>query len=265
MTIQNVTCRYRLARTKIFSKSGYFTAVSNVSFDIKNGERVGLVGESGCGKSTLTRAILGLEPIYEGAINVEDHDISKELGKILKKKGINILTNSEVVSSKIVDNKVKVDIESNDKKFTIDCDVVLSAVGIKSNIENIGLEELGVKIEFDKVIVNEYYKTNVDGIYAIGDIVSGPALAHVASAEGIICVEKIAGLSPSILNYDNIPSCTYCSPEVASVGFSEKQAIDLGYDIKVGKFPFSASGKANASGHSDGFVKVIFDKNMVSG
>jgi dihydrolipoamide dehydrogenase len=189
----------------------------------------------------------------------EDHDISKELEKILKKKGINILTNSKVVSSKIVDNKVKVDIEGDDKKFTIDCDVVLSAVGIKSNIENIGLEELGVKIEYDKVIVNEYYKTNVDGIYAIGDIVSGPALAHVASAEGITCVEHIKGLNPSPIDYNNIPGCTYSKPEIASVGLTEKKAQEKGYKVKVGKFPFSASGKAQASGHTDGFVKVIFD------
>ncbi len=189
----------------------------------------------------------------------EDHDISKELEKILKKKGINILTNSKVISSKIIDNKVKVDIENNDEKFTVDCDVVLSAVGIKSNLENIGLEELGVKIQSDKVIVNEYYKTNIDGIYAIGDIVSGPALAHVASAEGITCVEHIKGLNPTPIDYNNIPGCTYSKPEIASVGLTEKKALEKGYEIKVGKFPFSASGKAQASGHTDGFVKVIFD------
>ena len=189
----------------------------------------------------------------------EDHDISKELEKILKKKGINILTNSKVVSSNIADNKVKVDVERNDKKFTIDCDVVLSAVGIKSNIENMGFEELGIKIESDKVIVNEYYETNIDGIYAIGDIVSGPALAHVASAEGITCVEHIKGLNPIPIDYNNIPGCTYSKPEIASVGLTEKKALEKGHEIKVGKFPFSASGKAQASGHTDGFVKVIFD------
>ena len=167
---------------------------------------------------------------------------------------------TEVLSVEANKNGCKVSYKSNDDVNTMDCDIVLSAVGVETNTENIGLEELGIIVEKGKINVDDYYKTNIDGIYAIGDIVKGPALAHVASAEGIICVEKIAGLNPSIMNYDNIPSCTYCSPEVASVGFTEKQAIDLGYEIKVGKFPFTASGKANASGHSDGFVKVIFDK-----
>ena len=191
---------------------------------------------------------------------LEDIDVSKQLEKSFKKAGVNIMTNTEVLSVDIKGKGCKVKYKSGDKEEIIDCDIVLSAVGVQTNVDNIGLEELGIIVENGKINVDDYYQTNIDGVYAIGDVVKGPALAHVASAEGIICVEKIAGLNPSILNYDNIPSCTYCSPEVASVGFSEKQAIDLGYDIKVGKFPFSASGKANASGHSDGFVKVIFDK-----
>ena len=191
---------------------------------------------------------------------LEDIDVSKQLEKSFTKAGINIMKGTEVLSVETNKNGCKVSYKSNDDVNTMNCDIVLSAVGVKTNTDNIGLEELGIIVEKGKINVNDYYKTNIDGIYAIGDIVKGPALAHVASAEGIICVEKIAGLNPSVMNYDNIPSCTYCSPEVASVGFTEKQAIDLGYEIKVGKFPFTASGKANASGHSDGFVKVIFDK-----
>ena len=191
---------------------------------------------------------------------LEDIDVSKQLEKSFTKAGINIMKGTEVLSVETNKNGCKVSYKSNDDVNTMNCDIVLSAVGVETNTDNIGLEELGIIVEKGKINVDEYYKTNIDGIYAIGDIVKGPALAHVASAEGIICVEKIAGLNPSVMNYDNIPSCTYCSPEVASVGFTEKQAIDLGYEIKVGKFPFTASGKANASGHSDGFVKVIFDK-----
>ena len=191
---------------------------------------------------------------------LEDIDISKQLEKSFKKAGVNIMTNTEVLSVDSKGKGCKVKFKSGNEEDIIDCDIVLSAVGVHTNIDNIGLEELGIIAENGKINVNDYYQTNIDGVFAIGDVVKGPALAHVASAEGIICVEKIAGLNPSVLNYDNLPSCTYCNPEVASVGFSEKQAIDLGYDIKVGKFPFSASGKANASGHSDGFVKVIFDK-----
>ena len=191
---------------------------------------------------------------------LEDIDVSKQLEKSFTKAGINIMKGTEVLSVEANKNGCKVSYKSNDDVNTMDCDIVLSAVGVETNTENIGLEELGIIVEKGKINVDDYYKTNIDGVYAIGDIVKGPALAHVASAEGIICVEKIAGLNPSVMNYDNIPSCTYCSPEVASVGFTEKQAIDLGYEIKVGKFPFTASGKANASGHSDGFVKVIFDK-----
>ena len=190
---------------------------------------------------------------------IEDKDISKELSKILKKSGINILNSSKVVDSKIIGDKVEVTIESNNKKSTLNGDIVLSAVGIKSNIENIGLEEIGIEIENDKIKVDEFYSTNIENIYAIGDVVDGPALAHVASAEGITCIEKIKGLNPNPIDYNNIPGCTYCKPEVASVGYTEEKAIAEGYDVKVGKFPFSASGKAQASGQPNGFVKVIFD------
>ncbi len=191
---------------------------------------------------------------------LEDIDVSKQLEKSFKKSGIEILTNTEVKSVSTSSKGCKVTYSNNDNKSVIDCDIVLSAVGVETNIKNIGLEDLGIITEKGRINVNDYYQTNIDGVYAIGDVIKGPALAHVASAEGIICVEKIAGKNPGVLNYDNIPSCTYCSPEVASVGFTEKQAKDLGYEINVGKFPFSASGKANAAGHSDGFVKVIFDK-----
>ena len=189
----------------------------------------------------------------------EDKDISKELEKILKKSGINILCSSKVTDSKINGEKVDVTIENKKETLTISGDVILSAVGIKSNIEGIGIEELGIEVENDKIKVDNYYKTNIENIYAIGDVVSGPALAHVASAEGITCIENIKGLKPNPIDYNNIPGCTYCKPEVASVGYTEEKAINEGYDIKVGKFPFSASGKAQASGQSNGFVKVIFD------
>ena len=197
---------------------------------------------------------------YEKNITpIEDKDISKELSKILKKSGIKILNSSKVVDSKIIGDKVVVTIESNNEKSTLNGDVVLSAVGIKSNIENIGLEDVGIETENDKIKVDEFYRTNIENIYAIGDIVDGPTLAHVASAEGITCIEKIKGLNPNPIDYNNIPGCTYCKPEVASVGYTEEKAIAEGYDIKVGKFPFSASGKAQASGQPTGFVKVIFD------
>ena len=191
---------------------------------------------------------------------VEDEDISKELEKILKKQGINVMTSAELIESKANDKSVSVKIKnSKDEIIELEANVVLSAVGIKSNIENIGLENIGIKVENDKISVDDFYKTNVEGFYAIGDVVSGPALAHVASAEGITCVENIKGLNTSPIDYNNIPGCTYCKPEIASVGFTEKQAIDNGYEIKVGKFPFSASGKAQSSGTPEGFVKVIFD------
>ena len=193
-------------------------------------------------------------------VPVEDKEISKELEKNLKKKGITFLTSSEVINSKLTDSGVELDIKtSSNENKKITSDIVLSAVGIKTNIENIGLEEIGIKVKNDKIITDEFYQTNVKGYYAIGDVVQGQALAHVASAEGILCVEKIKGMDVSPLDYENVPGCTYCSPEIASVGLTEDKAIEAGYDIKVGKFPFSASGKAQASGKSDGFVKVIFD------
>jgi dihydrolipoamide dehydrogenase len=153
----------------------------------------------------------------------------------------------------------KVKVKTQKGEENLECDVVLSAVGIQTNLENLGLEKMGVKTEKGKVSVDDYYKTNVEGVYAIGDIVKGPALAHVASAEGIICVEKIAGLNPEPLDYNNLPGCTYCWPEIASVGYTEEKAREAGYEVKVGKFPFSASGKAKAAGAPEGFVKVIFD------
>ena len=192
-------------------------------------------------------------------VPVEDKEISKELEKNLKKKGITFLTSSEVINSKLTDSGVELDIKtSSNENKKITSDIVLSAVGIKTNIENIGLEEIGIKVKNDKIITDEFYQTNVKGYYAIGDVVQGQALAHVASAEGILCVEKIKGMDVSPLDYENVPGCTYCSPEIASVGLTEDKAIEAGYDIKVGKFPFSASGKAQASGKSEGFVKVIF-------
>ena len=191
---------------------------------------------------------------------VEDKDISNQLNKTFKKSGINILTNSEVISSDVKGKGVKVQVKSDGQISEHDADIVLSAVGYKSNIENIGLEDVGIAVDKDKIIVDEFYKTNIPGYFAIGDITSGQALAHVASAEGILCVEKIANHDVEPIDYENIPGCTYCAPEVASVGLTEEMALEKGYAIKVGKFPFSASGKAQASGHSDGFVKVIFDE-----
>ena len=192
-------------------------------------------------------------------VPVEDADISKELEKSFKKQGITILTNSSVEQVDTKGAGCKVTVKTAQGIQIIECDIVLSAAGVSTNIEQIGLEETGIKTEKGKVIVDDFYKTNVSGYYAIGDIVKGPALAHVASAEGIICVEKIAGKSPEPLDYNNLPGCTYCSPEIASVGYTEKAAKDAGYQVKVGKFPFSASGKASAAGAKDGFVKVIFD------
>jgi len=191
---------------------------------------------------------------------VEDKDVSNQLAKTFKKSGIEILTNSEVISSDTKGKNVKLQVKSNGQISEYEADIVLSAVGVKSNIENIGLEEVGIAVDKDKILVDEYYQTNIPGYYAIGDVTSGQALAHVASAEGILCVEKISKHDVEPIDYNNIPGCTYCSPEVASVGYTEEQAIERGYKIKVGKFPFTASGKAQASGHSEGFVKVIFDE-----
>jgi len=192
-------------------------------------------------------------------VPVEDEEISKQLERSFKKSGIKVMTSAEVTSVDTSGDGVKATVKTSKGEKVLEADIVLSAVGIKTNIENIGLEDLGIATDRDKIIVNDYYQTNIPGYYAIGDVTPGPALAHVASAEGILCVEKIAGMHVEPLDYGNIPGCTYCSPEVASVGLTEKQAREKGYDIKVGKFPFSASGKAKAAGHSDGFVKVIFD------
>ena len=202
-----------------------------------------------------------VEFLEQGLVPREDPDISKELAKVYKKMGINVLANTSVES---VDTKgrgvtVKVKSRKDGKEEEIKCDVVLSAAGVTPNTENIGLETLGIAIDKGMIKVDEFYRTNVAGIYAIGDVVPGPALAHVASAEGIICVEKIAGQNTHPLDYNNIPSCTYCWPEIASVGYTEQAAKDAGYEIRVGKFPFTASGKAKAAGASQGFVKVIFD------
>lgn len=203
-----------------------------------------------------------VEFMEQGLVPREDPDVSKELGKIYKRSGVKIMANSAVES---VDTKgrgctVHVKNRKTGAMEEIKCDVVLSAAGVMPNTENIGLETLGIKTTDRGIIeVDDFYRTNVAGIYAIGDVVKGPALAHVASAEGIICVEKMNGHHPEPLNYNNIPSCTYCVPEVASVGFTEQQAKEAGYEIKVGKFPFTASGKASAAGAKSGFVKVIFD------
>lgn len=192
-------------------------------------------------------------------VPVEDEEISKQLEKSLKKSGITLLTNAEVLSVDTKSDLSKVTIKTAKGNEVIEAEVVLSAVGIAPNIENLGLEEVGVKTDKGRVLVDDFYKTNIEGVYAIGDIVKGQALAHVASAEAITCVEKIKGLHVEPINYNNIPGCTYCSPEIASVGFTEKAAREAGYELKIGKFPFSASGKASAAGVKDGFVKVIFD------
>ena len=192
-------------------------------------------------------------------VPVEDEEISKELERNFRKQGITTMVNSSVEKVETSGAGCKVLVKTPQGNQTIECDVVLSAVGIASNLEGIGLEETGIKTDKGKIVVYDFYKTNVSGYYAIGDIVKGPALAHVASAEGIVCVEKIAGKNPEPIDYNNIPGCTYCSPEIASVGYTEKAARDAGYQIKVGKFPYTASGKAKAAGHTEGFVKVIFD------
>jgi len=192
-------------------------------------------------------------------VPLEDEEVSKQLERSFKKAGLKVMTSSSVESVEIVGDICKVSIKTPKATEIVECDIVLSAVGIATNLEGIGLEETGIKFEKGKVLVDGFYRTNVDGYYAIGDIVSGPALAHVASHEGITCVEKIAGLNVDAMDYGNIPGCTYTNPEIASVGMTEKAAKEAGYEIKVGKFPFSASGKASAAGAKDGFVKVIFD------
>ena len=192
-------------------------------------------------------------------VPVEDEEISKQLERSFKKSGIKIMTSTEVTAVDTSGKGVKASVKTKKGEDTLEADVVLSAVGIKTNIENIGLEDVGIVTDRDKILVNDFYQTNMPGYYAIGDVTAGPALAHVASAEGILCVEKIAGQHVEALDYSNIPGCTYCSPEVASVGLTEAQAKEQGLEVKIGKFPFSASGKASAGGNTEGFVKVIFD------
>ncbi|NJN27214.1 MAG: dihydrolipoyl dehydrogenase [Cyclobacteriaceae bacterium] len=192
-------------------------------------------------------------------VPVEDEEVSKQLERSYKKSGIEVMKSSEVTKVDTSGKKCKVSIKTPKGEETVECDIVLSAVGVATNLEGIGLEDVGIATDKGKVLIDDYYRTNIPGYYAIGDIVKGPALAHVASAEGIICVEKISGMDPEPLDYKNIPGCTYTSPEIASVGYTEKAAKEAGYEIKVGKFPFSASGKASAAGAKDGFVKVIFD------
>jgi dihydrolipoamide dehydrogenase len=192
-------------------------------------------------------------------VPLEDEEVSKQLERSFKKSGIKVMTSSTVESVDTSGEGCRVSIKTPKGEEVHEAEIVLSAVGITTNLENLGLEELGIVVEKGKIKVDDYYQTNLEGVYAIGDIVHGQALAHVASAEGIICVEKIAGQHPHPLCYDNIPGCVYTNPEVASVGMTEKAARDAGYDIKVGKFPFSASGKASAAGQKDGFIKVIFD------
>ncbi len=192
-------------------------------------------------------------------VPVEDEEVSKQLERSFKKAGITIMTNAEVTHVDTKGKGVTATIKTAKGEETIKADVVLSAIGIKTNIENIGLQDVGIAIDRDKILVNDFYQTNLPGYFAIGDVTSGQALAHVASAEGILCVEKIAGHNVEPLDYGNIPGCTYSYPEIASVGMTEAQAKEKGYELKVGKFPFSASGKAQASGTTDGFVKVIFD------
>ncbi|MDT7833144.1 dihydrolipoyl dehydrogenase [Flavobacteriaceae bacterium S356] len=192
-------------------------------------------------------------------VPLEDKDVSKQFERSFKKAGIKVMTNSAVESVDTSGKTVKATVKTKKGEEILEADVVLSAVGIKTNIENIGLEDVGIITDRDKILVNDWYQTNIPGYYAIGDVVHGPALAHVASAEGITCVEKIAGIHTEAIDYGNIPGCTYASPEIASVGLTEAQAKEQGYELKVGKFPFSASGKAKAAGTPDGFVKVIFD------
>lgn len=192
-------------------------------------------------------------------VPVEDLDVSKQFERSFKKAGINVMTNSSVEKVDTSGKTVKATVKTKKGEEIIEADVVLSAVGIVSNIEGIGLEDVGIVADKGKIMVNDFYQTNIPGYYAIGDVTPGQALAHVASAEGITCVEKIAGMQVEAIDYGNIPGCTYATPEIASVGMTEKQAKEAGYELKVGKFPFSASGKASAAGTKEGFVKVIFD------
>ncbi len=211
--------------------------------------------------NSLGTEVTVVEFLEQGLVPREDPDISKELGKLYRRNGIKVLANTSVESVDTKGRGCKVMVKSRKDGTTeeIKCDIVLSAAGVAANSEGIGLEELGIETDRGLILVDDFYRTNADGIYAIGDVIPGPALAHVASAEGIICVEKIAGSNPQPLDYNNIPGCTYCNPEIASVGYTEPAAREAGFEIKVGKFPFTASGKASAAGAKQGFVKVIFD------
>ena len=192
-------------------------------------------------------------------VPLEDEEVSKHVEKSLKKQGINIMTDASVERIETHDDGVKAFVKTARGEVVLEADIILSAVGITANIENIGLEDVGITTDKGRILVDDYYRTSVSGYYAIGDVIPSPALAHVASSEGIICVEKIKGLEVQPLDYSNIPGCTYCSPEVASVGMTEKKAKEAGYELKVGKFPLAASGKAAANGDTDGFIKVIYD------
>jgi len=211
---------------------------------------------------SLGTKITVVEFMENGLVPREDADVSKELNKIYKKKGIQVLGNTAVekVESAGGSSKVTVKDRKTGASQVIECDIVLSATGVTPNVENIGLEEVGIQLDRGHIKVDAFYKTNIDGYYAIGDVIPTQALAHVASAEGITCLEKIAGHNPQAIDYNNIPGCTYCSPEIASVGFTEEAAKAAGYTLKIGKFPFSASGKAAAAGAKDGFIKLIFDE-----
>lgn len=204
-----------------------------------------------------TRVIL--VELLPNVVPLEDEEVSKQLERSFKKAGITVFTNASVESVNTSGSKCKVKIKTGKGIETHETEIVLSAVGVTPNLENLGIESSGIKTENGKIKVDNYYKSNIKGIYAIGDIVHGPALAHVASSEGIVCVEKIAGKDPDPIDYNNVPACTYTSPEIASVGYNEKTAKEAGYDIKIGRFPYSASGKANTTGHKDGFIKLIFD------
>ncbi len=193
-------------------------------------------------------------------VPLEDIDVSKQLGRSFKKSKIKVMTSSELLSVDTSGDKVKAIVNTKKGEIALEADIILSAVGIQANIENIGLEEVGITTEHGKITVNDFYQTNVEGYYAIGDVLATPALAHVASAEGITCVEKIAGHNPEKIDYNNIPGATYTSPEISSTGMTEQQAKDAGFDVLVGKFPFTASGKAKAAGAAEGFVKVVLDK-----
>ncbi len=193
-------------------------------------------------------------------VPLEDEEISKQLARSFKKSKIKVMTSSELLSVDTTGEGVKAIVKTKKGEVELEADIVLSAVGIKSNIENIGLKDVGIEVEKDKIKVDKYYQTNIDGYYAIGDVINTPALAHVASAEGITCVEKIAGHDPETIDYNNIPGAVYTDPEISSTGYTEKQAVEAGHEILVGKFPFTASGKAKAAGAPDGFVKIIIDK-----